>query len=87
MTSITVFSTQVCPKCKRLKEWLEAEGISFTQENMDTPAGMTELRINGCFALEAPVLKVGDKFIESRGIFNKQEIKKDEILSVIKKGQ
>lgn len=71
---IKIYTTAVCPKCKRLKDFLQAQGIAFQVLDMQSPEGITELRFAGCFALEAPVLQVNNEFFTARQIFQGNEI-------------
>lgn len=71
---LTIYTTEVCPKCKRLKDFLQAQGITFQTIDMQSPEGQTELKFNGIFALEAPVLQIKDNFFTSRQIFQGNEI-------------
>ena len=61
---VIVYSLPNCPNCMDLKEALRDAGIKHRTLMMDTPEGITELRVNGCFAMQAPVLQVGDAFYE-----------------------
>ncbi|MGB8217889.1 MAG: glutaredoxin family protein [Candidatus Methanoperedens sp.] len=61
---ITVYSTPTCPNCVVLKELLKKTGLEFSEVNMATPAGLTELRINGVFAMSAPVLQIDGSFYQ-----------------------
>lgn len=60
MTRVRVYSMTTCPGCERLKQALAAEGIEYEEVEMMTADAMTELRMNGIFALSAPVLQIGD---------------------------
>jgi len=82
---ITVYSTGICPKCQRLKDFLDAEKIPYRNMDMQSANGMSELLFYGVFAMEAPVLKICEKFYLSNQIFQKNELKKDLILSEIEK--
>ena len=61
---VIVYSLPNCPNCMALKDKLRAERIKHRTVMMDTAEGITELRVDGCFAMQAPVLKVGDTFYE-----------------------
>jgi glutaredoxin len=65
-----VYSTKSCPKCEQLKRSLEKAGISFENLDMTTPEALTELRINGVFALSAPVLQAEEKFYTVEDLFS-----------------
>jgi len=67
-----VYSTKSCPKCEQLKVALVKAGIAFENIDMGTPEALTELRINGVFALSAPVLQVADNFYTIDDLFNSQ---------------
>jgi glutaredoxin len=75
---ITVYSLPCCPRCDELKSFLGGAEMAFTEANMEEPAAITDLRVEGCFAVEAPVLQIvdGDKifFYESNTIFPKGKL-------------
>ena len=71
---ITVFSLPICPKCKLLKNHLEASKIPYIDasltdllEDADT---MTELHMQGITFRAAPVLKVGESYHGPEEFFN-----------------
>lgn len=68
MEKILIYSTKSCPNCKMLKQLLEKENIRYKEIDMATPVGLTELRMNGCYALSAPVLQVDNKFYTTKEI-------------------
>jgi len=80
---VKVFSTSVCPKCRRLKAFLENKGIAFESLNMDTAEGMTELFMLGIVALEAPVLVSGNNAMYSNDLFKGTEIQEEKILNFL----
>jgi glutaredoxin len=80
---VKVFSTMVCPKCKRLKAFLESKGIAFESMNMDTAEGMTELFMLGIVAFDAPVLVSGNTAMYSKDLFNGTEIQEERILGFL----
>lgn len=75
--TIAVYSTEVCPKCQRLKAFMESLGISFKKLNMETPEALTELRFNGIYVLEAPVLQINDTFYTTKKLFQGNELKEE----------
>lgn len=74
---VTVYTTEVCPKCQRLKTFLQEQGIPFQAIDMQSPEGQTELKFNGIFTLEAPVLQVGEEFYLSKQLFKGNEISEE----------
>ncbi|MEA1905802.1 MAG: glutaredoxin domain-containing protein [Euryarchaeota archaeon] len=63
MTEIIVYTTETCPKCKKLKEYLKSAAVEYGEADMSTPESLTELRVNGVFTTMAPVLQVGETFL------------------------
>ncbi len=82
---IRIFTTEVCPKCKRLKAFLEKEGIAYETLDMQTPEGMTELLCNSVFTYTAPVLQVGEQFYITTQLFKGTELKEEFILQCVGK--
>lgn len=80
---VKVFSTTVCPKCKRLKAFLTEKGIAFESLNMDTAEGMTELFMLGIVAFDAPVLVSGNNAMYAKDMFNGTEIQEEAIIGFI----
>ena len=76
MAVITVYTLEHCPHCEELKAFLRERGVLYTVMRMDSPEGRTELTFNACFAMEAPVLQVGDYFIQSEELFPDGELDK-----------
>ncbi len=69
-SEIVVFSLPVCPKCELVKAALQAAGIVYGEMGMDTAEGITELRVNNCFAMGAPVVLYNGRFLEHVDLFN-----------------
>jgi glutaredoxin len=78
-----VFSLSVCPNCIRLKKALKESNIEYAEMDMQSAAGITELRVGNCFAMEAPVLQIGDTFLEHDDLFNSEGIRLDNIKQLI----
>jgi glutaredoxin len=83
-TSVIVYALEDCPNCEQLKEYLTKNNIPFAEEDMSSAAALTELRINGVFAREAPVLRKGSVFLVSRQLFALGRVKEDVVDSLIK---
>lgn len=74
MPDITVYTTQTCPRCVRLKKLLGENNVAYSEADMSTPESLTELRINGVFTNEAPVLQIDDTFLEGDDLFSGNEV-------------
>ncbi|MBP2030191.1 glutaredoxin [Methanohalophilus levihalophilus] len=74
MPDITVYTTQTCPRCVRLKKLLGENNIVYNEADMSTPESLTELRINGVFTNEAPVLQIDDTFLTGDDLFSGNDV-------------
>jgi hypothetical protein len=50
--------------CEEILAKLGACGYEFQEEEMSLEESRTELRVNGCFPMEAPVVRVQNTFYE-----------------------
>jgi hypothetical protein len=67
-----------------LKEYLKNKGIPFSERDMSSAESLTDLRVNGVFVMEAPVLRGGDTFLTSDDLFSPDRGKvQDEVLDRI----
>ena len=64
-----VYTLEFCPRCEILKEYLTSHNIEFNVADMSSPASLTEMRMNGVFVQEAPVLQKGKTFLTTKEIF------------------
>jgi glutaredoxin len=76
---LTVYTLENCPNCELLKDFLKRKGIRFQEEDMSSAASLTELRVNGVFAMEAPVLRWGDTFLTTLDLFSGGKVKEDSV--------
>lgn len=67
---LTIYTLELCPNCELLKEYLTGHGIPYEEKDMSTAESLTELRVNGIFVNEAPVLQKGDQFLTSLELFS-----------------
>ena len=58
MTELIVYSREKHVQCEELKDALNEVGVHYQEVDIRNPEAITELRKNGCFALEPPVLRV-----------------------------
>ena len=66
---LVVYTLEYCPNCETLKKYLESNDIAFATRDMASAESLTELRINGVFVSEAPVLRAGAEFLAPRDLF------------------
>jgi|WetSurMetagenome_2_1015567.scaffolds.fasta_scaffold306470_4 hypothetical protein len=55
---IKVYTLPSCVRCGILKDELNKRKIDFLIAEMDTAESITEMRVESCFAIEAPVLAI-----------------------------
>ncbi|NJD78844.1 MAG: NrdH-redoxin [Candidatus Methanoperedens sp.] len=84
MTDILVYSTNNCPNCRVLKQFLETKNIQYKEVDMATPAALTELRMNGVFTMTAPVMQVGNRFYTSVDLFSQNRIDQGKLETLLK---
>jgi len=83
MSEIIVYTTKTCPKCVRLKKLLMEKNVSYGEADLTTPEALTELRINGVFTNEAPVLQIDDDFLTCGELFNGNEVNLEAIHTIL----
>lgn len=76
---IIVYSLENCPNCEILKGYLKGRGTQFEVRNMQTAQALTELRIAGVFVREAPVLRVGTRYLTTRELFSGGAVKEEAV--------
>ncbi len=79
MDGVTVYRLEFCPNCETLKAYLKERGVKFSEEDLSSAAALTELRINGVFVSEAPVLRKGNTFLTSAELFCGGEVNRDAV--------
>lgn len=82
---IRVYTSKMCQNCKKVKEFLAADGEAYEEVNITTAEALTELRMNGVFTLDTPVVQVGSTFITPHELFDGDELRKERVKGVIKK--
>ncbi|GAB6284338.1 MAG: hypothetical protein STSR0009_05370 [Methanoregula sp.] len=68
-TQLIVYTLEHCPNCELLKGFLKDRKYPFVERDLSTAESLTELRVNGIFVKEAPVLQKGDDFFTSPDLF------------------
>jgi glutaredoxin len=78
-----VYTLDFCPRCEILKKYLASCNIEFLTEDMSSAASLTELRVNGIFVQEAPVLQKGKKFLTCKELFNGSENVNESVITAL----
>lgn len=67
---IIVYTLEYCPHCEELKAYLKKNNVFFSEHDMSTAESLTELRINGIFVNEAPVIQKDSDFLTTDELFS-----------------
>lgn len=82
-TQIIIYTLETCPNCEILKQYLDERGALYDIRDMMGAEALTELRINGVFVREAPVLQKDKKFLTSEELFSAEGLNKDNVSALI----
>jgi len=66
---LIVYTLEHCPNCELLKTYLKDGGYQFAERDLSSAESLTELRVNGVFVSEAPVLQKSEDFFTSADLF------------------
>lgn len=80
---LVVYTLEFCPNCDTLKQLLREKTVRFKERDLSNPESLTELRFNGVFVNEAPVLQKGEKFLTSTDMFTAGGIRDEQVLTFI----
>ncbi len=83
---LIVYTLEHCPNCDLLKGFLKKSGIKYSERDLSTAESLTELRVNGVFVNEAPVLQKSDDFYTSADLFPRGKLD-EEYLSRLVSGE
>ncbi len=73
MAKIIIYSTPVCPWCKRAKEYLKSKSIEFTDKNVAEDKAAREEMVKKSNQLGVPVIDIDGEIIIG---FDKEKIDK-----------
>jgi len=77
--ALVVYTLENCPNCEMLKDFLTSRRVKFAERDMSSAESLTELRVNGVFAMEAPVLRSGELFLTSGELFSQGKVRDGEL--------
>jgi glutaredoxin len=70
MRHIIVYTLEYCPHCEELKGYLKKNNVFFSEHDLSTAESLTELRLNGIFVNEAPVIQKDSDFLTTDELFS-----------------
>lgn len=80
---LIVYTLEHCPNCELLKGYLKKSGFQYAERDLSTAESLTELRMNGVFVNEAPVLQKQDDFFTSADLFPAGKLDGDHLSRLI----
>ena len=80
---LIVYTLEHCPNCDILKGFLKKSGHKFIEHDLSTAESLTELRMNGIFVNEAPVLQKNTDFYTSADIFSSGKLDAEYVSKLI----
>ena len=80
---IVVYTSNGCPKCTLLKEWLKDKNTEFEEKNIEDINVMTELVMRNLVVLSAPALEVEEAFYTEDQIFDGDNLADTKILEIL----
>lgn len=81
---LIIYTLEYCPNCDLLKTFLKTGGYQFREADLSTAESLTELRMNGVFVNEAPVLQKDTDFYTSADLFPAGKLDGEHLSQLIK---
>lgn len=83
-SQLIVYSLEFCPHCEILKDFLRKGKHAFSERDLSSAESLTELRVNGVFVNEAPVLQMGEEFYTTDNLFPSGTFDEKHVSSLLK---
>ena len=83
-SQLIVYSLEYCPNCEILKTFLKKAGHPFDERDLSSAESLTELRVNGVFVNEAPVLQRNEDFFISADLFPSGKLDAEHLSRLLK---
>lgn len=80
---VVVYTSDGCPRCTLLKEWLKDRNAEFEEKNLEETNVMTDLVMRDLVVLSAPALEVGDVVYTEDQIFEGDRLAAGKILEIL----
>jgi len=81
--NVAVYTSNGCPKCTLLKEWLKNRNTWFEEKNLDDVDVMTDLVMRNLVVLSAPALEVGNVVYTEDQIFEGDQLADAKISEIL----
>ena len=69
MPNVILYKTDKCHRCYELQGFLIENRIPFLTKDLQDPAVLTDLRTEGIFCMEAPMLQLGHEYLDPMHLF------------------
>lgn len=79
MMKVIVYTTQGCPKCEALKDYLTERGVPIVTRDMQDPTARGILLSMNMFTNTAPVLDADGTYLDINDLFCHGRLQKDTI--------
>lgn len=73
MPKVTVFTRTTCAPCRTVKYWLQKQGITFVEKNIDQPENAAEFSRFADMPM-VPLVLIGDQKIQGLNIARLSEL-------------
>ena len=76
--TVKVFSTPTCPWCKKVKQFLDANGVKYEDLNVAEDKTAREEMVNKTHQMAVPTISIGDDYVigyNEKSLKEKLEIK------------
>lgn len=83
---LIVYTLEHCPNCELLKGFLKKNGLKYSERDLSSAESLTELRLNGVFVNEAPVLQKDEDFYTTTDIFSSGKLDAEHVSRLISGG-
>jgi len=80
---IVVYTSNRCPRCSALKEWLKAANRHFEERSLENVEVMTELVMRNVVVLSAPVIEVGNRIYTENQFFDGDSLAVNRLLGIL----
>jgi len=80
---VVVYTSNECPRCTLLKEWLKDRNTEFEEKSLDNVDVMADLVMRNLVVLSAPALEVGNVFYTEDQIFEADRLADAKISEIL----